>query len=204
MTTSGGDAPVTVVVTRVVRPGREDAFAAWADDIDAAAASFAGYLTGIRLHDETGLNHLIQQFESPDHLRAWEQSRTRRDLLRRGDQLSSERRVVVGGRDTWFRVPGRSTPPKWKTFLITWAAVYPILLIIATTQAAVVPQLPQPAGLAVSSGTLTAVLTWIILPRLNHRARPWLLHGAHPTPIQRLSQSRTAGSNRRRRSRRDP
>lgn len=188
MTASGDAGPVTVVVTRVVRPGKEDAFAAWADDVDAAAAAFPGYRAGVRLHDETGLNHLVQQFETPEHLRAWEQSSTRRELLRRGDRLSTENRVVVGGRNTWFSVPGRTSPPRWKAFLITWAAVYPTLLIIATTLAAVAPRLPQFAGLAVSSVILTALLTWVILPRLNRRARPWLLRGAHPTPIPRPSR----------------
>jgi hypothetical protein len=61
---------VTVVVTRVVHPGREREFAAWADEVDRAAAGFAGHLGGVRLHDNQGLHHLVYRFDSERHLAA--------------------------------------------------------------------------------------------------------------------------------------
>lgn len=182
---SGEQTPVTVVVTRVVRPGHEDEFMAWADDVDRAAADFDGYRAGVRLHDEQGVNHLIYQFDSSAHLRAWERSSQRRDLLRRGDRISDERRSTAGGRDAWFTVPGGTAAPRWKTFLTSWVAVYPTLLIISTALATVAPGLPRAAALAVSSATLTAVLTWIIQPRLTRTARRWLLRGTRATPVSR-------------------
>lgn len=174
-----------MVVTRVVRPGKEPAFARWAQDVDDAAASFEGYIAGVRLHDDHGLNHLVYQFDSEENLRRWEESDVRADLRRRGDRLSEERRSTAGGADTWFTVPGQTAQPKWKTFLLTWAAVYPILLVISTVVSLAAPWLPEPAALAVSSATLTALLTWVILPRINRRFRPWLLRGARPEPSRR-------------------
>lgn len=44
------------------------------------------------------------------------------------------------------------------------------------------PGLPQPVQLAISSGTLTAVLTLVILPRVANRIRPWLFRGAPTVP----------------------
>ena len=70
----GTSDPVTMVVTRVVRPGKEDEFVSWADDIDTAVARFPGHLAAVRLHAGEGLNHLIYQFDSPEHLHAWEVS----------------------------------------------------------------------------------------------------------------------------------
>jgi antibiotic biosynthesis monooxygenase (ABM) superfamily enzyme len=46
--------PVTVVVTSVVRPGKEDEFTRWADEVASAAARFDGHLSGVRLHDAQG------------------------------------------------------------------------------------------------------------------------------------------------------
>src|SRR4051794_28087803 len=97
----GTSDPVTVVVTRVVRPGKEDDFASWADDIDTAVARFPGHLAAVRLHAGEGLNHLIYQFDSPEHLHAWEVSDERRELVQRADLLSDERRTVSGGRHSW-------------------------------------------------------------------------------------------------------
>jgi antibiotic biosynthesis monooxygenase (ABM) superfamily enzyme len=70
--------PVTVVVTRVVRPSKVDEFARWADKVDSAAARFDGHPGGVRLHDAQGMNHLIYQFDSQEHLKAWEASPRRR------------------------------------------------------------------------------------------------------------------------------
>jgi antibiotic biosynthesis monooxygenase (ABM) superfamily enzyme len=171
---------MTVVVTRVVRPGREREFVAWADEMDRAASRSPGHVGGVRLHDDQGLNHLVHQFDSLEHLRAWEQSTERHALLTRGRALSDERRTVAGGSTAWFDVPSGNTPPSWKRFLLTWVLVYPALLVISTLVG--LAQLPQMLALAISSCALTALLTWVILPWATRRARRWLYRGAHPTP----------------------
>jgi antibiotic biosynthesis monooxygenase (ABM) superfamily enzyme len=173
-----GQAGKTVVVTRVVRPGKENEFTAWAEEVDATAARFDGHLGAVRLQDDQGLNHLVYLFDDEDHLRAWESSPQRRDLVERGNDLSDDQRTTADGRNSWFTVPSNS--PNWKSFLVTWLVVYPSLLVIATTVGWLAPGLSQPVQLAISSGTLTALLTWVILPRVTNRMRPWLFRGARP------------------------
>jgi uncharacterized protein len=143
-------------------------------------ARVCGYLGGTRLYDSQGLNHLIYQFDSPSHLRAWKQSTQHRELLEEGDRYSDEQHTTTDQRHAWFHVPGRTAPPKWKNFLLTWAAVYPTLLLVSTALTKFVPALPRPLSLAITSGVLTAVLTWVILPIVTRRARRWLLRGAGP------------------------
>ena len=173
-----GQAGKTVVVTRVVRPGKEDEFAAWAEEVDAAAARFDGHLGAVRLHDNQGLNHLVYLFDGDDHLKRWEDSPLRRELIRRGNELSDDQRTTADGRHSWFTVP--STSASWKSFVMTWLAVFPSLLVISSVVRWIGPGLPQPLQLAISSLTLTALLTWVILPRVTNRVRPWLFHGARP------------------------
>jgi uncharacterized protein len=161
------------------RRGQEE-FARWADDVDRAAAGFAGHLGAVRLHDSQGLHHLVYRFDSAEHLDAWEQSDTRNELLRRGNRISDPRSSRSSDLAPWFTLRQRDVPPKWKRFMTTWAAAYPCLLTIATLLKLIFPGLPQSAALAVNSFVLTALLTWVIQPRLSRRARPWLLRGAHP------------------------
>ncbi|MGA8117394.1 MAG: hypothetical protein WCA46_27475 [Actinocatenispora sp.] len=187
---SDDDEPVTVTVTRVVRPGKEREFARWADEVDSAAARFDGHLGGIRLHDAQGVNHLVYRFDSAANLHAWEESTVRSELIEQGDRVSDPRRSTVSGLDNWFHVPGPTAAQRWKTFLLTWVAAYPILLLISTGLGAVAPWLPRPVALAVTSGTLTALLTWVVLPRLTRQARPWLLRGARADPAGRTGRSR--------------
>ncbi|MEV8562480.1 hypothetical protein AB0478_39820 [Streptomyces sp. NPDC051917] len=175
---------VTVVVTRVVAPDKEDEFARWADDVDRAAARFAGHLGAVRLHDGQGLHHLVYRFDTPEHLDAWERSDVRHDLLQRGNRISDPRRSRSADLVPWFTLHEPGVPPKWKSFLTTWAAAHPCLLTIATLLKLLFPGLPQAAALAINSLVLTALLTWVIQPRLTRQARAWLLQGARPAPTR--------------------
>ena len=131
------------------------------------------------------------QFDSAPHLRAWEDSPRRRELLERGDHLSKQERSTFPGLDNWFQIPSQSDSPRWKNFLLTWAAAYPSLLLLSLGLSAVAPQLPRALALAITSGILTALLTWVILPRLNRQARRWLLRGASADPTARPHQRST-------------
>jgi antibiotic biosynthesis monooxygenase (ABM) superfamily enzyme len=179
------DEPVTVAVTRVIRPGKEREFAEWADEVDTVAASFDGHLGGIRLHDVQGVNHLVYWFDSESNLRAWEESPRRHALIERGDRISERRSSTASGLESWFDVGADS--PKWKNFVLTWAAAYPTLLVVNLVLNAALPELPKAVLLLITSGILVTLLTWVILPRLNRRARPWLLRGASPDPADRPS-----------------
>jgi antibiotic biosynthesis monooxygenase (ABM) superfamily enzyme len=72
-----------------------------------------------------------------------------------------------------IRLPSEQAAPKWKTFIATWAAVLPLLLVLN----ALVGLLPLPklVRLPLSSVLLTASLTWFVLPFVRRRVRPWLL-----------------------------
>jgi antibiotic biosynthesis monooxygenase (ABM) superfamily enzyme len=169
---------VTVVVTRVVRPGREEEFDRWAAELDEAAKLSEGHLASVRLHDDQGLNHLVHLFDDHRHLEAWESSPRRRELIDRGNELSEVRRTTADGLHSWFSVT--TTSPRWKSFLLTWLAVFPILLVLSTLFRWIAPGLPQPILLAASSLTLTALLTWVVLPWVSGRVRPWLFRPARP------------------------
>ncbi|WP_046727116.1 antibiotic biosynthesis monooxygenase [Streptomyces humi] len=177
---TGTEDSVTVMVTRVVAPEREEEFARWAEEADRAAAGCPGHLGAVRLHDGQGLHHLVYRFDSAEHLDAWERSDVRRELVRRGNRISEPRSSRSTDLAPWFTLQERNVPPRWKSFLTTWAAAYPCLLTIATLLKLLFPALPQAAALAVNSLVLTALLTWVIQPRLTRRARSWLLRGARP------------------------
>ncbi|MGW3448295.1 hypothetical protein [Streptomyces sp. NPDC001076] len=114
-------------MTRVVAASKEEEFARWADDVDRAAAGFAGHLGAVRLHDSQGLHHLVYRFDSAEHLGAWERSEARNELLRRGNRISDPRRSRSADLAPWFTLQGWDVPPKWKRFMTTRAAACPCL-----------------------------------------------------------------------------
>ncbi|WP_257128472.1 hypothetical protein [Burkholderia sp. MSMB1459WGS] len=181
----------TIVVGRVVHPGRERQFDRWAREIDAAARRYPGHLGNVRLSDSSGINYLVYRFDSPEHLHAWEASGERRKLVAKGDEISDEHRDAAVGMDAWFAIAGKPAAPKWKTFLVTWLAVYPVLLSITFLLNALLPALERPVQLALSSALLTSSLTWIIMPLLTRQLRPWLLRGVKQ--VDRLSDRQRNG-----------
>jgi len=171
---------VTLVVSRVVRPGREAEFESWARDIQAAAQGFPGPLGTVRLKEPSGVSHFVTRFDEPAHLKEWETSAERRSLVEKADRISEERRQTAIGLDAWFAISPQATSPRWKTWVVTWCAVYPALLVVSLTIRALVPDLWLPAQLAISSLVLTGALTWLVMPTITRLLRPWLLRGTRP------------------------
>ena len=76
--------PVTVVVTRRVRPGREAAYEAWLGRLLTAAGALPGYLgTTVTRPPPGGREYTsVFRFDSVEHLRGFEDSDLRRQALR--------------------------------------------------------------------------------------------------------------------------
>ena len=80
-TTREATQPVTVVVTRRVKPGREAAYEAWLERLIREASVLPGYLgTNVQRPAATGPREYtsVFRFDSVEHLRAFEDSDLRR------------------------------------------------------------------------------------------------------------------------------
>ncbi len=174
--------PVTVTVARRVAAGREHEFEQWYDGIIGAAGRFPGFLGSgvLRPHTAEQDWHVVYRFADPASLSRWEQSPERAEWLRRADDLAEETGVrQVTGLETWFAMPGRTAPapPKWKMALVTLAAIVPLVLLMNIL---VVPHLagwPLVARALVFSGTLTGLMTWVVMPRITRLFRRFLYGG---------------------------
>ncbi len=75
--------PAVLIATAKIRPGSEDAFAAWKGRHDAAAAEFPGFnssdIAPPGEHDDTWT--ILLNFDSRENLAAWQQSAKRAALL---------------------------------------------------------------------------------------------------------------------------
>lgn len=172
--------PVTVLVARRVRPGKEVEFERWASELTRAASAFDGFLgAGLLRPGHVGeLWHVVYRFASSRELARWEQSATRAELLAHGEQVMStthERRVT--GLETWFEVPGRTAPapPKWKMFVVTSIVIFVLQLMlnlvlyrVVSAPIAVVPRV------ALISFSVSALMTWVVQPQLARLLEAWL------------------------------
>jgi len=171
--------PVTVTVARRVAPGREDDFAAWSDRLTAAASEFPGYLgAGMLRPNRVGEPwHVVFRFASGERLRAWEASPERAALLAAGEELVSATRMHrVSGLETWFALPGRTAPapPRWKMFAVSAAAIYLLNLLLSAGYGWALAAWPLPLRLLAVSVPVTALMTWLVMPRAARLLQDWL------------------------------
>ena len=189
----GADDPVTVLYSRRVKPGREADFEAWARGIVAAARQFPGHL-GASVLDAPGSReyHILFSFADPRSLRAWQDSEERRRWLARvGELLEADRGLQqLTGLETWFKLPGSNVPtmkppPRWKMWLISLMAVYPLVLAF---QALAVPRmvgLPLPLRALLFPLVLLTLMTFVVMPVVTRVLHRWLDPRQDEEPVER-------------------
>jgi uncharacterized protein len=175
------DEPVTVLFSRRVKPGREADFAAWAGGVTAAARHFPGHL-GASVLDAPGSRdyHILFTFSDRKRMQNWLDSDERQRWLARVDELiEAERLQQLTGLETWFKLPGSNVPtmkppPRWKMWLVSIVAVYPLVLAF---QALVVPRmagLPLPLKALIFPLVLLTLMTFAVMPVVTRLLHRWL------------------------------
>jgi antibiotic biosynthesis monooxygenase (ABM) superfamily enzyme len=171
--------PVTVTIARTVAPGRENEFEDWSAALTRAAAAWPGFLgAGLLRPGHVGEAwHVVFRFATSADLAAWESSSERATILAAGEPLvhatTSHR---VSGLETWFALPGRTAPapPRWKMFLVSAAAIYLLNILLTTVYGGYIATLPMIARLALVSVPVTALMTWVVMPRAAQALERWL------------------------------
>lgn len=173
---------VALIITHTIRAGEEKRYETWLTDILGAVSTFPGYLGReiFRPAQGTRTYTSILRFDCNDNLAAWVESDLRRafvsqvtDLLEKGDLHE-----IRTGIDFWFTPQGVRPPKPWKQFVLTLSAVYPLSLAIPGLLRLLFPFMPvlaQPLinGLLIAA-SLTALLTFVIMPRYTRLMKWWL------------------------------
>lgn len=165
----------TVVTSRAIRAGREAEFDRWVDELNRLARAAPGYRAAIRFGQTAGFQHLLFRFDDRDTAQAWQADAALRAHVAIADGYSTALRQSHAGDNVTFELPSDASASKWKRFVTTWLAVFPLLLVINLVTRSSLKGAPLPLQLLPSSLLLTATLQWIILPRLQRHTRFWLL-----------------------------
>ena len=181
-TKPGAEGPVTVSVSRRVRPGQEAAYEDWLHGVVEAASVFPGHqgVNILRPSNQTGGRYvLIYRFDSWAHAQDWEESDIRNDWVARLDGLiegEAERKRVTG-LEVWFdlpQVPAAAHAPRWKMALVligvVFALVYPLQLIVLP----LVPGWPHWLKTLTIAVIQVLLMTYLVMPRVTALLKPWL------------------------------
>jgi len=154
------------------------------------AEGFPGFLGGGWVRPRHGADewHMLCRFSSPSTLAAWEASSERRWWLGSAQGLAemtrTERRTGIEG---WFDAPVESSaehaaapaptaPPRWKQAVTIWLVFFPLNLLATVTLGRLLADAHVVLRVAVTTLTLTPIMTYLLLPWVTRRLQ-WWLHG---------------------------
>lgn len=171
--------PLTIIVTWRVRQGCEQEFEAWRREISAAALEFPGHMgINVILPNGAGREYVvIFRFDTYEHLRAWQKSDIRRELLKKAERFREREPSyrMESGLEYWFAPPGGpASPPTWKMAIVTVLGVWPVSLLVPWLLNPFIATLPQSLQTLLVSIGIVILLTWAVMPVLVRILSPWL------------------------------
>jgi antibiotic biosynthesis monooxygenase (ABM) superfamily enzyme len=175
----------TAVITHRIRPGRQAEYEALVGEITPLARLAPGYLDLQWVRPIPGLTHtntIILRFSTEQNLREWMTSVTRTRWIEKVTPLfvTGDAFVVRSGLDFLFastdaRAP---IPPRWKQFLLTWSAIFPLSLCMPFVVRRMLSLLHIPGNLLVTSlvgtGVMVFLMVYVVMPRYTKLVKRWL------------------------------
>ncbi|MEM8674278.1 MAG: hypothetical protein AAGF83_10450 [Cyanobacteria bacterium P01_G01_bin.67] len=179
------DPPVTVVISRRVKPRCNKAFEKFISGITASAMTFEGHLGTNVFRPNNPKNNeykIIFKFDRASNLKIWEESECRRQWLARAESLRLEpaKIRIITGLETWFTLPASEQiappPPRFKMAAITLLALFPSIQLANLTLVPLLEFLPLPRLLRslIITAILVLLMTYVLMPRMTKLFSQWL------------------------------
>lgn len=175
----------TVVITHRLRENKRIEYESWLEEIAPLCKASKGYLDWHIVRPIPGLTEtytVIIRFDTEAHLREWMESPTRARLIENVRPLlvTDDDFFISSGLDFWFTPAGAKAklPVRWKQYLVTWSAIYPLALGIPLAVNPILQYLGVSnnrliATLAVT-GLVVFLMVYVVMPRYTRLVQRWL------------------------------
>ena len=175
--TEGSEDPgATMLITHRVRAERHAQYERWLEEIEPLCRTWPGHLDWHILRPVKGLPEtftVVIRFDTRAHLQQWMGSTERARLLEKVRPLfvAPDDVQVSTGLDFWFvrAESNAKVPVRWKQYLMTWSAIYPLVLGVPLAVAPVLGKLGVPDTLPlhtlVITGVVVFLMVYVVMPR---------------------------------------
>lgn len=175
----------TVVITHRVREGKQADYESWLNEIAPLCRASPGHLDWHIVRPISGLTEtytVIIRFDTRAHLQDWMESPVRAGLIEKVRPLlvTGDDFFVSSGLDFWFTPAGAKAklPVRWKQYLVTWSAIYPLVLGVPWVVTPVLRYLGMLNNrflttLAVT-GAVVFLMVYIVMPQYTRLIKRWL------------------------------
>lgn len=175
----------SVVINHQIIEGKQDEYETWLNEIGPLCRKYEGHMDWqiIRpIPNVTFTYTVILRFDTIENLKNWMHSEDRKNLIAKVRPLlaKDDDYYINSGLDFLFSPKNESTkaPVKWKQFLVTWSAIFPLVLF---TPLAVLPLLGlfhisgnRYVDTFFITGTIVFLMVYVIMPRYTKWIKKWL------------------------------
>lgn len=184
------DSPVTLVLSRTVRAGHEQAFEDVLRRLTVEVRRQPGHLAVATLAPPPGcppIYTIVTHFATRSEADAWLSSQSRARLVAEAGLHSSGdlQTRYVSGLEAWLTRPGSKVivpPARWRTVVLSALALLPLLEAISYLLAPRLAALPVWARPLISVVIVIPLMQYVVMPALVRPARGFLYPGQAGQP----------------------
>lgn len=183
--------PVTLVISRHVRPDKVAEYEAWLHRLTKLASHHDGYMGVTVLRPPHGKNDpefvTIAHFDTEENLAAWMSDPERAAMVARSQDFGDapEEVVTEPGVEFWFTPndapalvgggPAAQPPPRWKMAVVLTLVIFVLSQALTFSLSPVVDLgVPRAVVQLVALAAQICLLTYWLLPKLNKVLAFWL------------------------------
>mgnify|MGYP000060337231 FL=1 len=178
--------PVTLVISKVVKPNKNDAYEIWAQGINKVIKRFDGFIgvDVIRPRDHSHNEYVvIIRFENIDALNKWQSSPICRSWLSNAEELIETQSKYQKSDDLefWFTLPDQNldltvpqNPPYYKKVVVGILSVYPLIMLSNIFIAPYTTELPYLLRVLVSVIVISSLMSYPMIPWISKLLGFWL------------------------------
>lgn len=178
----------TAVISHQVAKDKHTEYEAWLEEIGPQCRKAPGHLDLHVIRPIAGLTEtytIIIRFDNQSHLRGWMESAQRNALIAKVSPLlvKGDDFYISSGLDFWFTPEKANTkiPIRWKQALITWSAIYPLVLVLPLLLLPPMHWLGLPENRYLDTLLVTGIavllMVYVVMPRYTKLIHAWLFRG---------------------------
>lgn len=175
----------TTIITHRVKAGSQADYEAWLKRIIPVGGSYPGHwgVQVIRPLEGTRSTYtILVRFDTEAHAREWLRSEDRARLLADVRPLleADDSFTVKSGLDFWFTPEEvhAKVPTRWKQFLLTWSAIFPLVALIPLGLHPLLDALDVSPNRYLRTLALTGcvvfMMVYVVMPRYTRLVHRWL------------------------------
>ncbi|MFZ4509280.1 MAG: antibiotic biosynthesis monooxygenase [Fimbriimonas sp.] len=174
------DPPITSILEIRVRLGQEAEFERRMSELIQTGLQQDGHLgtSTIKPIHPGDPYRVVYKFDRRSNFERWHTSALRNELFSRVQEIVEEDHAEQHlGLETWFQFEGakaRPTPPKWKTTIVSWLAIYPVALAVGFVMQSLRFDAPLPVRVACLTGVVVPVAAYWAAPNMAKLMDRWL------------------------------